>query len=77
VDAVVSDTAAEEGGQGDNTPPSADLFTFATNCQLADHIPPAHLAKLISDVINKHTPINKVSVLVLCIICTCCVYDFL
>jgi hypothetical protein len=66
VDAMVSDTAAEEGGQGDNTPPSADLLTFATNCQSTDHIPAAHLAKLMSDAINKHTSKssnNKVSML--------------
>jgi hypothetical protein len=55
VDAMVSDTAAEEVGQGDNTLPSADLLTLTTNCQSTDHIPPAHLAKLMSDVINKHT----------------------
>jgi hypothetical protein len=54
VDAMVSDTVAEEGGQGDNIPPSADLLTFATNRQSTDHIPPAHLAKLMSDAINKH-----------------------
>jgi hypothetical protein len=31
------------------------LFTYMTNWQSSDHIPPAHLAKLISDAINKHT----------------------
>jgi hypothetical protein len=55
VDAMVNETVAEEGSQGDNTPPSADLLTFATNRQSTDHIPPAHVAKLMSDVINKHT----------------------
>jgi hypothetical protein len=30
---MVSDTVVEEGGQGDNIPPSADLLTFATNRQ--------------------------------------------
>jgi hypothetical protein len=71
VDAMVCDTAAEEGGQGDITPPSADLLTFATNCQSTDHIPPAHLAKLISDAIINilvKAPINELSMLVLCII---------
>jgi hypothetical protein len=46
VDAMVSDTVAEEGSQG-------DLLAFATNCQSTDHIPSAHLAKLMSDAINK------------------------
>jgi hypothetical protein len=55
VDAMDSDTAAEEGSQGDNTSLPTDLLTFTTNRQLSDHIPPAHLAKLMSDVINKHT----------------------
>jgi hypothetical protein len=55
VDAMDSDTVAEEGSQGDNTPPSADLLTFTTNHQSTDHIPPAHLAKLMSDAINKHS----------------------
>jgi hypothetical protein len=52
---MVSDTAAEEGSQGDNTSLPADLLTFATNCQSSDHMPPAHLAKLMSDEINNHT----------------------
>jgi hypothetical protein len=74
VDIVVSDTVAEEGGQDDDASPPADLLAFATNCQSSDHIPPAHLVKLMSDVINKHTskvPIHKVSMLVLCFIILC------
>jgi hypothetical protein len=55
VDIVVSETAAEEGHQDDDPSPPADLLAFAPNCQLSDHIPPAHLAKLMSDAINKHT----------------------
>jgi hypothetical protein len=55
VDAEVNDTLAVEGTSSEDISPPADLLTYASNRQSSDHIPPAHLAKLMSDAINKHT----------------------
>ena len=54
MDAMVNETPALEGDSSEDISPPADLLTYATNRQSSDHIPPAHLAKLMSDAINKH-----------------------
>ena len=53
-DPELRDQPTHPGDTINDASPPADLLTYATNRQSADHIPPAHLAKLMSDAINKH-----------------------
>jgi hypothetical protein len=56
-DVIADDGAIElpdDSNQEDDHSP-ADLLSYVTNRQSNDSIPPAHLAKMMSDTINRHS----------------------
>jgi hypothetical protein len=57
-DVTINDIKPTSQGNNDkdHSAPSADLLTYATNQQaVSDNVPPAHLAKMMPEAINRHS----------------------